>query len=106
MELRRPPGTGRARERYDGRFMAADGHARGRHGEGGGGEGEDGRSQRETKTSPRNLTAGKLRRAKRKSDADDEERGRAFIGFDECTVSRGINHRGRRGGGRGKNERD
>lgn len=85
MELRRPPGTGRARERYDGRFMVADGHARGRQGR------EDRRSRRETKTSPRNLTAGKLRRAKRKSDADDEERGRAFIGFDECTVSRGIN---------------
>lgn len=85
MELRGPPGTGRARGRYDERFMVADGHARGRQGVGARG------SRRETKTSPRNLTAGKLRRAKRKSDTDDEERGRAFIGFDECTVSCGIN---------------
>lgn len=27
---------------------------------------------------------------RRRSGVDDEERGRAFIGFDDCTVSRGI----------------
>lgn len=50
---------------------------------------------------------------RRRSGVDDEERGRAFIGFDDCTVSRGIdesesgrNVRGTsgRGGPQRKNE--
>lgn len=40
---------------------------------------------------------------RRRSGVDDEERGRAFIGFDDCTVSRGIDESesGRNEGGGG-----
>lgn len=48
-----------------------------------------------TKTSSRNLTAGELWRRKEGAASIDEERGRAFIGFDDCTVSRGIDERKR-----------
>lgn len=60
-----------------------DGHAGGR------GDGSSA-TEKTKKTSPRNLTAGKLRRRegkKTRAGVDDEEQGRAFIGFDECTVS-------------------
>lgn len=33
---------------------------------------------------------------KRRSGVDDEERGRAFIGFDDCMVSRGTDARERK----------
>jgi len=63
-------------------------------------------TRRETKTSPRNLTAGKLRRRweGKETGADDEEQRRAFIGFDECMVSR-RNRRTRTGRRAGCNAR-
>lgn len=69
--------------------MAADAPARWRLG-------------RETKTSHRAEFDGQgVTTTRRRSGPDDEERGRAFIGFDECTVSHEIEREGLGGVGKG-----
>lgn len=71
-----------ARKRYDGRFMVVDGHARDSMG-----GNEDVFVE---------FDGWQVMATKRRIGVDDEERGRAFIGFDDCTVSRGIDERERK----------